>query len=570
VIKGLIAVVVVIVAAAWYLAPPAARPLAPLASGASTPAVRGAIHIHTRRSDGTGTVDEVAAAAAAAGLDFVILTDHGDGVREADKPQYRRGVLTIDALEISTDGGHIVALDLPRSSYPLGGEPRDVLDDIARTGGFAIAAHPGSAKPELRWTNWDLPVGGIEWLNTDSEWRDESQWLLMRALFTYPVRRVESLATLLDRPAEVLRRWDTLTVDRRVVALAAADAHARVGLRAVGEPYDNGGASIHIPTYEDSFRAFSISLPQAVFTGDPPSDAKAVIAAIRAGHVYSTIDAVGGPAAMSFTATSADRKAVGGDDLPATSPITLRAEVQAPPDAQIVLLKNGAPAAMATGAILEHTAAPERAVYRIEVQLPGAPGQPPVPWIVSNPIYVGRDAGGEAGRLKSAPTLAAPTQVAAQYDNGPANGWTIEKSQASLAALDVVPAVPGTQIAFRYALGGTRSASPFAAVVMPAGAALPGYDRLMFMGRADRPMRLSVQLRVPNGPAGERWQRSVYIDTMPKQITISFADLLPRGATGQPRPDLSAVQSVLFVVDTVNADVGASGQVWIDDVRYGR
>lgn len=560
-LRGVLLAVVVIGLTAWFLAPPAARPLVP--SSLSMP-VRGAMHVHTRRSDGTGTVDEVAAAAAKAGLGFVILTDHGNATREPDKPRYVGGVLAIDAVEISTDGGHIIALDLPKAPYPLGGEPRDVLDDIARMGGFAIASHPGSVKPELRWADWSLPVGGLEWLNADSEWRDESRWLLLRALFTYPVRRAESVATLLDRPDDVLRRWDTLTQERRVVAVAAADAHARVGLRTVGEPYDNS-ASIHIPGYEDSFRTFSISLPQASMTGNPLADARAVSAAIRAGHVYSTIDAVGGAAAMSFTAASGEGKAVGGDDLRAASPVVLRAEVQAPEDAEIVLMKNGAPAAMGNGTTLEHTAGPERAVYRVEVHLPGSPGQPPVPWIVSNPIYV--------GRVAAAPPVGpppAPKTVAVQYDNGPANGWTIEKSAASLAAVDVVPAVPGTQIAFRYALGGTRSASPFAALVMPAGSALAGYDRLLFTARANRPMRLSVQLRVPNGPAGERWHRSVYLDTMPKQVTVGFDDLRPRGTTGQPRPDLSAVQSVLFVVDTVNADVGASGQVWIDDVRYGR
>src|SRR5437016_1520165 len=117
-IKGILAFVVIIGLTAWFLAPPAARPLVALSSTLSEP-VRGAFHIHTVRSDGTGTVDQVAAAAAAAGLKFVVLTDHGDGSREADKPQYRDGVLCIDAVEISTDGGHVVALDLPRSSYPL-------------------------------------------------------------------------------------------------------------------------------------------------------------------------------------------------------------------------------------------------------------------------------------------------------------------------------------------------------------------------------------------------------------------------------------------------------------------
>jgi hypothetical protein len=563
VIKGLLLVLVLIAGMAWFLAPPGARGLAQ--TSLSTP-VRGAIHVHTRRSDGTGTIDEVAAAAARAGLSFVILTDHGDASREPDKPQYRGGVLTIDAVEISTAGGHVIALGLPKSPYPLGGEPRDVLEDIARLGGFAVAAHPGSAKPELRWTDWNVPVDGLEWLNADSEWRDESKWLLFRALFTYPVRRAESVATLLDRPTDVLRQWDTLTRERRVVALAGADAHARVGLRTVGEPYDNNNSnSIHIPAYEDSFRTFSISLPQAMLVGNPLADANAVIAAIRAGHVYSTVDAVGGAAAMAFTAASEGARATGGDELQAASSVMLRAEVQAPADAQIVLLKNGEPAATGTGAMLEHTTGPERAAYRVEVNLPGAPGQPTVPWIVSNPIYVGGVP--DAPRIQTRPR---PTTTAVQYETGAASGWVIEKSDASLGAFEVVPAVPGTQISFRFALGGTKAASPFVALVMPAGSALRGHNRVMFTARANHEMRLSLQLRVPSGRAGERWHRSVYLDTMPRQVTVYFDDMGPSGATRQPRPNLQAVESVLFVVDTVNADVGSSGQVWIDDVKYGR
>lgn len=561
-IKGLLGVIVVVALAAWLLAPPAQRTLAEAHIAAP---VRGAIHVHSRRSDGTGTVDEIAAAATRAGLRFVIITDHGDASREPDPAQYRGGVLTIDGVEISTGGGHVIALDLPKSPYPLGGEPRDVLDDIARLGGFAIAAHPGSAKPELRWTDWELPIGGLEWLNADSEWRDDSRWLLLRALFTYPVRRAESVATLLDRPVPVLRQWDRLTRQRRVIGLAGVDAHARVGLRSVGEPYDNESTSIHIPAYEDSFRAFSISLPHVELTGEPIGDAKTVIAAIRAGHVYSTVDAIAGPAAMTFAASSAEGKAVGGDELRASLPVTVRAEVQAPQDAEIVLMKNGAPVATASGTILEHQAGPERAVYRVEVNLPGAPGQPPVPWIVSNPIYVG----GVDGVAPAAQRTVATT-FAVQYGDGPAAGWTVEQSDASLAAMDVIPAAPGTQISYRFALGGTKSGSPFTALVMPAGSALAAHDRLVFTARADRPLRLSVQLRVPKGTAGERWHRSVYVDTIPRPITVYFDDLKPSGPTSQPRPNLAAVQSVLFVVDTVNASVGSSGRVWIDEVRYGR
>src|SRR5688572_24010415 len=115
---GVIAVIVV-------LLPPRQRSL-----GAATDiaaAVRGAIHVHTNRSDGSGTVDDVAAAAARAGLQFVVFSDHGDARRPAMAPVYRHGVLCIDAVEISSSGGHILAIGLTNAApYPLGGEPRDV------------------------------------------------------------------------------------------------------------------------------------------------------------------------------------------------------------------------------------------------------------------------------------------------------------------------------------------------------------------------------------------------------------------------------------------------------------
>ena len=111
--------------------------------------VAGIIHVHTNRSDGRGTPDDIAAAAARAGLKFVVFTDHGDATRTPDPPSYRSGVLCLDAVEISTTGGHYLALDMPAAPYPLGGEARDVVEDVKRLGGFGVAAHPNSPKPAL-------------------------------------------------------------------------------------------------------------------------------------------------------------------------------------------------------------------------------------------------------------------------------------------------------------------------------------------------------------------------------------------------------------------------------------
>src|SRR5207237_5857109 len=125
-------------------------------------------HVHTNRSAGLSSPDEIAAAAARAGLKFVVFTDHGNATRRPDPPQYRAGVLCFDGVEISTSAGHYVAIDMPASPYPLAGEARDVVEDVRRLGGFGVAAHPDSPKLELKWREGTAPFEAIEVLNPDT------------------------------------------------------------------------------------------------------------------------------------------------------------------------------------------------------------------------------------------------------------------------------------------------------------------------------------------------------------------------------------------------------------------
>src|SRR5256884_4525770 len=198
---AILTAVVVVVGGAFLAAtlPPRRLTLVPWADGT----VPGILHIHTIRSDGRSTPAEIAAAAARAGVRFIVFTDHGDATRAPDPPVYRSGVLCLDAVEISTSGGHYVAVDMPASPYPLAGEARGVVEDVRRLGGFGIAAHPDSPKTELRWSDWDAPLDGIEWINPDTSWRVHaasgwgSRFTLVEGLLHYPIRPVETLARLL-------------------------------------------------------------------------------------------------------------------------------------------------------------------------------------------------------------------------------------------------------------------------------------------------------------------------------------------------------------------------------------
>jgi hypothetical protein len=545
---------------AWlYLLLPSPTVALSLAAAGGTPPIRGAIHVHTRRSDGTGTVDEVAAAARRAGLQFVIFTDHGDGTRGSDVPVYRYGVLCIDAVEISTNGGHVVALGLPQTPFPIGGEVRDVLEDVRRLGGMSIVAHADSTRPQLRWSDWDAAFDAIEWLNGDSQWRDEGWATIGRSLLTYPFRRAATLATLLDRPADLMNRWDTLLRTRPVVALAAADAHARVGPGS--DPYRRS-LSLHLPSYEQVFRTFSITLPLVQLHGNAAEDAGGVLEAIRSGRVYSTMDAVAAPASLAFTASSGSHEAIMGERLALDGPVTLNIETNAPAGSIIRLVSDGQTVSSGPPPVLSFSAPATPASYRVEIDTPGAPGIPPIPLIVSNPIYVGGQP------LDPSGTPEEFSETLAVYANGAADDWRVEKSVRSEGTLSVAPTVDGTQLVLRYGLGGTLSESPYVAAVVASGDALPRFSGVTFTARALQPMRLIFELRAA-GSDDRRWGRSVYLDDMARTVRIVFDEMTPLG-TAAGRPVLADVRDLLFVVDTVNNKQGSSGQVWLDEIQYVR
>jgi hypothetical protein len=563
-----IAVVVSGVTLALLPAPALVLPADP----AAPPFVRGAVHVHTDRSDGTGTFDTIAEAAARAGLHFVVFTDHGDAAQEPVPPSYRHGVLCIDGVEISTDAGHVVALGLPRAPYPLGGQVRDVIEDIHRLGGMAIAAHPSSPRESLRWSDPEATFDGIEWLNGDSQWRDERVPTLGRTLLTYWLRPAESLGQLLDRPVEAMAMWDEATRTRPVVGLAAADAHARIGLRGVGEPYDDRPVG-RLPGYEGQFRTFSIAVPGRL-SGTAAADATFVVDAIEQGRVVSVVDALASPGWLEFTATSGQARAEQGGELrPDDGEREISLHVRAPvvPGARLRVIRDGREVGT------ESLERPVRmdfgidpATFRVEVTLPGAPGMPPVPWLVSNPIYVRAATPSRPGPrspVPATPTAAPPTRESEVDVTGTAAQWTVEHTVKADGRITEVRAKDGAQLLARWALGGTENEPASVAIARSLTLSAGDYDALALTANASRPMRVSVQLRTATAPGGRRWARSIYLDDTPREIRLPLQEFVPVGHD-MPIGDAMGLDSLLFVIDHVNGALGSSGMFWLDHVRF--
>lgn len=103
------------------------------------------LHIHTLASDGVSSVADILSAAEAKDLDVIAITDHErvDAAHAAKAMAEARGlnVKVIVGEEISTRGGHVVALFLQERIRPWG-SLADAIRQVHEQGGLAIVAHP--------------------------------------------------------------------------------------------------------------------------------------------------------------------------------------------------------------------------------------------------------------------------------------------------------------------------------------------------------------------------------------------------------------------------------------------
>jgi hypothetical protein len=261
------------------------------AAGAPQPELRGAWHVHTTASDGLASLDEVAAAAKAAGLGFVVVTDHN--VRTPEKARRIDGVLVIPATEASTRLGHIVALGVPR---PLTRAERDgdPLEAIRALGGEAVLAHP--LHPRRPFRGWgDDRWRGMEVVSNDTSWgrvvADRAVSRVVVAALELPWDGPRAVLTLGDDPADELVRFDA---EVRAARAAGEDHRAA---RALLCSQDAHG----YPSYRAAFEAFSMHVPVPA-TGDAEADAAAISAALLDGRAVCVFDGVAPAASVRLAA----------------------------------------------------------------------------------------------------------------------------------------------------------------------------------------------------------------------------------------------------------------------------
>ncbi|HOR29291.1 MAG TPA: CehA/McbA family metallohydrolase, partial [Candidatus Sumerlaeota bacterium] len=104
--------------------------------------LRGNLHTHTTQSDGVEAPQAVIDAYAAAGYDFLMLSDHDifSGA-ELYRTLDARGMTLIPGNEVTANALHLLHVNGDRRVEPHRNR-QQVIDEIAATQGFAIVNHP--------------------------------------------------------------------------------------------------------------------------------------------------------------------------------------------------------------------------------------------------------------------------------------------------------------------------------------------------------------------------------------------------------------------------------------------
>jgi hypothetical protein len=355
----------------------------------------GVINVHSSRSSGSGSVNEIIEQAQAAELDFISITDLNLFEQEPEDHQYHDKLLVMYDGQYSYLNSRLLYLGA-KNKLALSGPSRSQahlsnrldLNSSTETDGFLILSHP--FKKGYSWKG-EFPRGlhGIEILNLRQIWQDV--WLndtlsFLWTVILYPFNQNLAFIRLFEIPNREFQLWDELTSQRKTVGLAGSAAKSKIRIL---------GQDIGLPRYKTLFGIVrNHVLLRSELTGEKKSDYKKIISALRAGHFYMSLDVLANP--KGFIAKIVD-------DTP--NPHIMGSEVRLTKNQELVVVLPSEPlvpfetviykdgkkvmASNSTETRLRlHEPGVYRAVIRVIPTFPLPDGKKWIPWIFTNPFYV--------------------------------------------------------------------------------------------------------------------------------------------------------------------------------------
>lgn len=334
---------------------------------------RGVVHVHSSAShDAEQSLDQIAEAAREAELNFVVVTDHNK--RAFTRPEYRKEVLLIPSVEVSTDNGHVLVIGGDTSLREVDGSWAAVT--AARAGGaFVVGSHPDSSKHPIS----DTPLAelnGYEVLSSSTDFYRELRASLGASFLRYPFNRQQAMIAMYPNVSPSLERFENMSHDKRTVFTCGVDDHGRIPHAFRLETYVT-----YLPTMLPEMRA--------------EEDAALVIERLREGRSFCALGLLGDASAFSLTLRSGGRMGGAGDTASVPTKLLVRWNGPAVSDQQFVIMKDGKEWRREPAQNLE-LVLDGVGRYRVDVER-SIPSwgflRRTVRWIYGNPFYVDGQAG---------------------------------------------------------------------------------------------------------------------------------------------------------------------------------
>src|ERR1044072_1367606 len=256
----------------------------------------GVFHVHSfLGGHSTGTLEEIARAAKAERLDFVVMTEHPSPHLDTAAATLRGthdGVLFLGGSElVASDGGRLFVVP---GFAPAGAQNpllRELVAHANAESRLSVVGYPEEAR--------DRALSGFDGLEVYNLYTNAKRinyvTMFFDGLWSYWGRPELLFARFYERPDENLRRWDEYNDSGagRAYAFAGNDAHANVGFAF----QDRAGQKIFDFKLDPYERSFSLLRPHVIpFRGeheDESFDEQNLLGALRSGRFFLAFDLLG-------------------------------------------------------------------------------------------------------------------------------------------------------------------------------------------------------------------------------------------------------------------------------------
>jgi hypothetical protein len=356
---------------------------------------RGAIHVRSSLSGGVRESDKIIESAQAAGLDFLIFTEHHKAYHKGLPNTYYDSLLVTTGIDYKYLDSKLLILGYRPESSSLEELSWRVPDWLTQKAPYdreevLILSTPFNEAGQPTWGNeWPSGLDALEVQNSkviaQREYR-ENFFSVLWSLIVYPFNPQYAFLRLYQDPVPELDLWDKMHPQETLSGVSGLDTSAK----AIILP----GSSIEFPSYQTSFELMSTHvLIKKEFVGSFEKDKKSLLDALKKGQVYFSLDLLGNPKGFKTYLKVGTKTVDLGEEILFTEKASIEYQLPSEPREffEVVLFRNGqriAQSGLAGGSFSVDKPGVYRLIVRVSPFFPLPDARKWVTWIYTNPFYL--------------------------------------------------------------------------------------------------------------------------------------------------------------------------------------